>query len=114
MSESKTASYCPTGSNLETYAWRVVSGLKTFTADALHVLETEIELHNRDPRVIGALLKSLEAQGKIERTGVYLSSRRPECHGRPVAQWRVVDKPRLKTVSLSYFNSGYTTKNCSV
>lgn len=81
--------YVHSDSALERYAWNVVSGLSTFTADDLHVLEAEIEFHGRDKRVIGAILKSFEAKGLIRKLG-YVSSSRRECHGRPVLKWQVV------------------------
>ena len=81
--------YVKSSNQLERYAWNVISGLDTFTADDLHVLEGEIERHGRDRRVIGALLKSLEKQGLIRKVG-YVASRRRECHGRPVLKWRTV------------------------
>lgn len=81
--------YVKSNATLEKYAWNVVRGLRTFTADDLHVLEEEIDLHGRDKRVIGALLKSFERQGLIRKLG-YVASRRCECHGRPVLRWEVV------------------------
>lgn len=80
--------YCPSNLSLEDYAWNIISGLKEFTADDLHVLESEIEAHGRDRRVIGALCKSFESQGKISKIG-YVASKREACHGRPVLKWRV-------------------------
>jgi hypothetical protein len=99
LQKSKTLlEYCPTNIYLETYAWNVISGLKLFTADDLHVLEKEIELHNRDSRVIGAILKSFERQGKIRKVGYVKSKRKETCHGRPILQWEHIKKPETKNV----------------
>ena len=81
--------YCPNSKTLEYFAWHLVSGLSTFTVDDLHVMEDLIRVHHRDRRVLGAILKSLEARGLIRKIG-YESSRRSECHGRPVMRWKVV------------------------
>ena len=74
---------------LERYAWNVISNMSTFTADDLHVLEKEIERCKRDRRVIGAILKRFERLGLIRKLG-YVSSKRRECHGRPVLRWEVL------------------------
>lgn len=79
-----------TNSQLEKYALNVIRNLDVFTADDLHVLEREIDLHERDSRVIGALLKSLQSKGYIIPIG-YRKSNRRECHGRPVVLWRNVE-----------------------
>lgn len=81
--------FAPSNLKLEEYAWNVISGLHTFTADDLHVLETEIKRHDRDKRVIGSLLKSFKAQGKIAKVG-YVTSNREECHHRPIIKWEVL------------------------
>ena len=80
--------YCPSNRTLERYAWNIIRGLATFTADDIHVLETEIELQHRDRRVIGAILKGFESRGLISKMG-YEASRRRENHGRPILRWRV-------------------------
>lgn len=80
--------YVASNTALEKYALNVISGLQVFTADDLHVLETEIAAHNRDKRVIGAILKQLQAHGHISPVG-YVKSQRTECHGRPIIQWKV-------------------------
>ncbi len=77
-------------SKLETYALNVIRNLDTFTADDLHVLDTEIELHKRDSRVIGALLKSLQSKGYIIPIG-YRKSNRKQCHGRAIVLWKNVE-----------------------
>jgi hypothetical protein len=70
------------------YAWNVIKGLDAFTADDLHVLENEIELHGKDRRIIGSILNSLRRQGKISPL-TYVKSTREECNSRPVMKWRV-------------------------
>jgi hypothetical protein len=42
-----------------------------------------------EPRAMGAVMKSLAAEGRIRATGEYRKSVRVECHARPVAVWRV-------------------------
>ncbi len=80
--------YLTSNLDLEKIAWNVISGLEKFTADDLHVIERTIQEYGRDKRVIGALLTSLEKQGKISKIG-YVKSSRKECHFRPVLQWQV-------------------------
>jgi hypothetical protein len=82
-------SYPVSHSQLERYAYNVIRNLQTFTADDLHVLEGEIAECKRDKRVIGALLKSFQAQGIIVPDG-YVKSSRVKCHGRPIVRWRVL------------------------
>ena len=74
---------------LEKYALNVIRNLQTFTADDLHVLDTEIAEAHRDKRVIGSILSNLRSRGYIKPVG-YRKSLRPECHGRPIVVWSVV------------------------
>lgn len=83
------SSYMQSNHKLEAHVWDVIRGLKSFTADDLHVLETEIKHHGRDKRVIGAICRSFANQGLIKKLG-YESSSRSECHNRPVIRWEVV------------------------
>lgn len=87
--------YVTSNSTLERYALNIIRGLDYCTADDFHVLETEIADHNRDPRVIGALLKSLQAQGYLTPAG-YTKSKRKTCHGRPIVKWKINKVEELK------------------
>lgn len=40
-----------------------------------------------EPRAMGAVMRIMAKQGFIVATGSYLTSRRVECHGRPVRLW---------------------------
>lgn len=80
--------YLVSNSKLEQYALNIIRNLQFVTSDDFHVIEKEIENCDRDRRVIGALLKSLERQGYLTPVG-YVKSQRKECHGRPVVRWRV-------------------------
>jgi hypothetical protein len=42
----------------------------------------------REPRAMGPVIQQASRAGLIERTGTMLESVRPECHGRPVTEWR--------------------------
>lgn len=44
----------------------------------------------REPRALGALMRSLAKDGAIRATGEYRKSVRVDCHARPVAVWRKV------------------------
>lgn len=82
--------YCKTNQDIETEAYKIAQQHKTFTADNLHELDAMTKTLQRDKRVYGAILKSLQAQGKIEPTGRYVKSGRKMCHGRPIVEWQVV------------------------
>ena len=82
-------SYVKSSHMLEVYSWNIICKLRTFTADDLHILESEIKAYHRDRRVIGAILKSFEHQGLIRKLGYEPSGRR-ECHGRPIVRWEVI------------------------
>lgn len=86
MHDSLLFDFCPSSSRLEQAVLHVIADLDVFTADTIHVLESEIEECHRDRRVIGAILASLERKGYIEKHG-YVKSTRKECHNRPVLQW---------------------------
>lgn len=45
-----------------------------------------------EPRVLGTVLSNLAKEGLVQQTGEYRKSKRPECHARPVAVWRAVNK----------------------
>ena len=91
MSTKPLSHYVDSDHTLEGYAWNIIKNMETFTADDLHTLETEIKLHKRDKRVIGAILKTFETQGKIRNLGSVHSTRQ-KCHGRPIIKWEVIIK----------------------
>jgi len=80
--------YIASDPTLESEALAIAQQLRVFTADDLHSLETMITAQCRDRRVIGAVLKKLQCKGQIEAV-CYVKSKRSECHGRPIIQWRV-------------------------
>lgn len=43
----------------------------------------------REPRALGAVMRTAAKDGLIEPTGRYVASERVECHGRPIAIWKV-------------------------
>ncbi len=45
------------------------------------------DCRTHDPRAMGAIMRQAARAGKIEASGEYFKSRRPQCHGRPVAIW---------------------------
>jgi hypothetical protein len=80
--------FCKTDQLLETEALKIAQKLGTFTADDLHSLDLIVKALRRDRRVYGAIIKSLQKQGKIEPVG-YVQSKRSTCHARPLMQWRI-------------------------
>jgi len=42
----------------------------------------------REPRAMGAAMVRASKRSLVEATGVYVKSKRAECHARPVAVWR--------------------------
>ena len=45
------------------------------------------DCRTHEPRAMGAIMRQAARAGKIEASGEYFKSRRPQCHGRPVAIW---------------------------
>ena len=45
------------------------------------------DCQTHEPRAMGAIMRQAARAGKIEASGEYFKSRRPQCHGRPVAIW---------------------------
>lgn len=43
-----------------------------------------------EPRALGAAFQEAARRGIIRKTDRVIASRRPECHGRPIAVWEVV------------------------
>jgi hypothetical protein len=44
-----------------------------------------------EPRALGAAFQEAARRGIIRKTDRVIASRRPECHGRPIAVWEVVN-----------------------
>ncbi len=63
----------------------VLSIVGAFTTDDVW---SRLLTRPHEPRALGAVLRDLQAEGHIEPTGNYVPSTRPECHARPVRQWR--------------------------
>lgn len=61
-----------------------------FTSDAVwFVLSACGYGHPTEPRAMGAVFHALARNGLIRKTGEYRDSERAECHGRPIAVWRL-------------------------
>ena len=43
-----------------------------------------------EPRALGAVMRNFARSNRITTTGEYVKSTRIECHGRPVAVWRLI------------------------
>ncbi len=64
-------------------ALELAKSCRFFTVDDVWIhLETPAE-----PRALGSVLRKLKTEGVIKKTGVFVSSRRAECHGRPIMRW---------------------------
>jgi len=60
-----------------------------FTTDEVwHLLEAGNVEPPREPRAMGAVMRTAQGRGIIRATGEYRKSRRVECHGRPIMIWR--------------------------
>ena len=59
------------------------------TDDVWEWLDRNTHLRPHEPRAMGAVMRKAAVVGLIEATQRYVQSRRDECHGRPVAVWRV-------------------------
>lgn len=70
---------------------RVIREKGTVTADDLH---DELPDFPGDARQFGAVLRSLEKEGRLVKVG-YEPSRRPQCHGRPILRFREPTAPAL-------------------
>ena len=46
-------------------------------------------IHPPEPRAMGAAFQEAARRNIIRKTDRVISSRRPECHGRPIAVWEV-------------------------
>ena len=57
----------------------------TFTTDDVWDILGEDKPH--EPRAMGAVMRSLAKQGVIQSEAAYTTSRRPECHRRPIRLW---------------------------
>lgn len=52
-----------------------------------------------EPRAMGAIMRSWALSGRVKSTGVYVQSRRPVCHVRPVVVWEPVPALPLPKVT---------------
>ncbi|MDR0470592.1 MAG: hypothetical protein LBH79_02555 [Nitrososphaerota archaeon] len=59
-----------------------------FTADDLHVFDSELELYGITRKIYGSILSSLKQQKLIESID-FVRSNRPECHNRIIQVWRL-------------------------
>ena len=58
------------------------------TDDVWELMESLFpDCRTHEPRAMGAIMRQAARAGKIEASGEYFKSRRPQCHGRPVAIW---------------------------
>lgn len=80
--------YCESNQTLEEKALLIARKLGTFTADDLHTLDQSVKEAHRDKRIYGVILKNLQLKNEIKPTGQYVKSKRRDCHGRPIVQWR--------------------------
>jgi hypothetical protein len=58
------------------------------TDDVWHLLEVGNVEPPREPRAMGAVMRTAQGRGIIRATEEYRKSTRVECHGRPVMIWR--------------------------
>lgn len=58
-----------------------------FTADDVWELLDGIGCGTPEPRAMGGIMRTAAAHLWIHATGDYATSKRPECHGRPVRVW---------------------------
>jgi len=65
------------------YKWR------EFTTDDVWELMDALfpDCQTHEPRAMGAIMRKAVRAGKIEASGESFKSRRPQCHGRPIAVW---------------------------
>lgn len=59
------------------------------TSDNLWETALEESLYPREPRAMGAVMRSLYRQGYIKPLQKWIPSSRPACHSRPLRVWRV-------------------------
>lgn len=61
---------------------------KFFTTDDVWFALRELQVHTPEPRAMGAVIRFARSHGWILPTGVWVRSRRPACHSRPISRWR--------------------------
>jgi hypothetical protein len=64
---------------------RVAAELPTFTTDDVW---HELQAVPPEPRALGAVMKSLSAEGRIRPLPTWVQSTRAECHARPIRVWQ--------------------------
>jgi hypothetical protein len=60
----------------------------TFTADDLHIFDSELELSGVTRKIYGSVISGLKSQKLIESIE-FVRSNRPECHNRIIQVWRL-------------------------
>lgn len=63
-------------------------GERGFTTDAVWAVCDHQGLKPDEPRVMGAVIRTLVNQKRITKTGEYKKSVRAECHSRDIPIWR--------------------------
>lgn len=67
-------------------AWTALALREFTTDDVWDSLDPAYSTH--EPRALGAVMKRMAARGVIVPTDRYQTSKRSECHNRPVRVWR--------------------------
>lgn len=73
---------------LEQVVLGVAGQYRDFTTDDVWMALGDTAEKVAEPRVLGAVIRTLVLKDKIRPTGLYRNSRRPACHSRPVKVWR--------------------------
>lgn len=63
-----------------------------FTTDDVWELLEHTGLRTPEPRALGSIIRFMAKEGLIKATGSYRKSLRKECHRRPLAVWRPVNR----------------------
>ena len=75
------------------YAYQEARSLRKFTSDDLRksqVIEMILE-DLGDPRYLGLAIRLLESKGLIKKTDIFVPTRRPEAHSRPIRVYECRD-----------------------
>lgn len=71
-----------------TVALRIAHAMPNgFTTDAIWEVLDAAGVKPPEPRALGAVMQKLAREGQIRKTGDYVDSTRPACHGRPIPVW---------------------------
>jgi hypothetical protein len=74
--------------DLELVVLGIAGRYRDFTTDDVWLALGDTAEKLDEPRVLGAVIRTLVLKDKIRPTGLYRNSRRPACHSRPVKVWR--------------------------